>query len=146
MRLRSSCPPRMSRRPPSKRPKPRARTRRKRKRRRRRRRRRQRLRRSSPSVRAFDDLTNDRLHLVAAGFLVFTRHMFHEALRFVIRHEVDRRAAEATAGEPRAEAPAMFARQLDEQIQLFRAVLQRIPRALVALEHVLAELPVIVLA
>ena len=64
----------------------------------------------------------------------------------MVGDEIDRGASEAAAGQAGAEASGVLAGQFDEDIQFLGAVLQKIARALVALKHVLAKLPVIVFA
>src|ERR1017187_10338871 len=62
------------------------------------------------------DLADDGRHLHADGFFIFTGHVGDETFGFVMLHQVDCRAAEAAAGQTRAEAAGMFARQFDENI------------------------------
>jgi rhodanese-related sulfurtransferase len=56
-------------------------------------------------------------------------------------HQVDRRAAEAAAGEPRAQARWLRPGQFHEEVELGATVPEKIPRAFVALEQRLSELP-----
>src|SRR5262249_32331409 len=88
----------------------------------------------------------DGLQFVVGARLVLLREVFHEALSLMKGDQVDGRAAEAATGQSRAQATGMRAGKLNEQIQFKRAVPEKIPRAFVALKHVLAELRMIILA
>src|SRR5262249_16064787 len=96
--------------------------------------------------RAVHDLANQRSHFDAGFLFVLAGHEFHERSSLVMRNEGDGRAAESAAGQARAENSRRFARQLHQDVQFLGAVLEIIAGALVALEHILAELLVIAVA
>src|SRR2546423_72990 len=95
-------------------------------------------------LRSIYDLADGRLHFDAAALFVSGGHMRHEALGLMMRDEVEGRPTKSAAGQARAEAGGVLARQFNQQVQFFGAVLKQVARALVALEHVLAELPMVV--
>src|SRR4051812_24620845 len=79
------------------------------------------------------------------ALLILLPHGFHKILGLVMGHQVDGGTAETATGQARAETPGMGPGELHQQIQLWNTVLEKIPRALMALEHVLAELAVIII-
>ena len=95
---------------------------------------------------AVDYLAEDWLEFMAGFVLVLVCNLAHEAFGLVMSDEVDGRAAEAAAGEASAEAAGMAASEFDEQIEFSGAVFKKVARAFVALEHVLAELAMIIIS
>src|SRR4030095_2560859 len=71
---------------------------------------------------------------------ILTGDRAHEILHAIAPHEINRRSPKASAGQSCAQPSGMGLRQLDERVQLRRAVLEVIARTLVALEHVLSKL------
>ena len=64
----------------------------------------------------------------------------------MIGNQIDRRAPKTAAGEARAETTTMRPGQRHQRVQFFRAVAQRITRAVIALELVFTELTLFVCA
>lgn len=98
------------------------------------------------SARAIYYLAEDRLELIAGLVLVLVGDLAHEAFGLVICYKIDSRATKSTAGQAGPETSGMGASQFHQQIKLRSAVLQKVSRAFMALEHVLAELAMIVVA
>ena len=86
------------------------------------------------------------MEFVAGLVFILIGDLAHKTFGLVMGHEIDRCAAESAAGEARAETSRMLASEFDEQIEFGGAVLEKVARAFVALEHVLAELAVIIIA
>src|SRR5256885_2141263 len=92
------------------------------------------------------DLAEERFELVATLIFVSLSDLAHEALGLMVGDQIYRRAAKTAAGQTSAETAGDTARELHQQIEFDRAVLKKIARAFMALEHVLAELPMIIIA
>ena len=94
--------------------------------------------------RPIHNLAKQRLHLVPGALLVLTRHGSHELLRLMMHDQIDRRAAESAPGQARPKTSRLSAGEFDEQVQFRHAVFEKVPRAFMALEHILAELAKVV--
>src|ERR1043165_5007274 len=91
-------------------------------------------------MRAVNNAGAPRFRSNFGAFVVFLGKRFDERVRSIFFHQINRGAAEAAASQPRAVTAGNFARDIYERVEFGNAVFEKIARAFVTLEKILAEL------